>query len=101
MSYSDGRTQPPSQRRPYAPNPAGRANGYPRNVGPGVTEVAANESTPQWPLGNSQSRHQGRKANNALNDNTRQQYAFPAPPNQPPTGPPPVQPTLSARDYDS
>lgn len=100
MSYPDGRTQPPSQRRPYAPNPAGRANGYPRNVGPEITELPANESTSQWPLGNSQSRHQGRKANNALNDSTRQQYAFPAPPNQPPAGAPTFQPAPSTHEYE-
>jgi hypothetical protein len=97
MSYPDGRTQPPSQRQP---NSAGRANGYPRNVGPEITELPANESTSQWPLSNSQSRYQGRKVNNVLSDSTRQQYAFPAPPNQPPANAPTFQPTPSAREYE-
>jgi hypothetical protein len=100
MSYADGRTQPPSQRRPYAPNPTGRANGYPRNIGPEITGLSANESTSQWSSDNSQSRYQGRKADNALNDSTRQQYAFPAPPNQPPAGASAFPSAPSASEYD-
>jgi hypothetical protein len=82
---------------PAAP---GRGNGYARNVGPEITELPANEPTSQWPLGNAQSGHQGRKTNNQFNGATRQQYAFPAPPNQAPMGGSNFQPSPVAPDYE-
>jgi len=100
MSYPDDRTQPPLQRQPYAPNPAGRANGYARNIGPEITELPADESTSQWPLSNPQSQYQGRKVDNALNDSTRQQHTFPAPPNQPPVSTPISHAPPSAGEYE-
>ena len=100
MSYPDARTQLPSQRRPYAPTPPGRANGYPRHVGHEINELPANGSTSQWPLNSAQSGNQRHKANNTFNSTARQQYAFPSPPNQRPTGIPHFQPSSAAREYE-
>ena len=100
MSYPDGRAQLPSQGQPYPPVPPGHPNGYARHTGPAITEPPANESTSQWPLGNPAPGNQGRKANNTVIGSARQQFAFPTPPNQRPTGAPNVQHTPAARDYE-
>jgi hypothetical protein len=100
MSYLDGRAQQPQQRRQYAPTVPGRTNGYSKNVGPKFTELPANESSSQWPLGNQQAGYQGRKTNNTFDGTTRKQYKFPAPPNQPPMGGSNFQPSPVARDYE-
>src|SRR5947207_4057027 len=100
MPSSDGRTQPPEQKRPYPPIGPARTKDYARDAGLEITGLSSNESASQWLPRNAQSGYQGRKTKTS-DSTTRQQFAFPAPPNQPYRAGSVVQPLPGEPDDES